>query len=120
MEETGPGPDQFDPPVHAARVSNDDLVYVSDRGGKRVQVFTLEGKFVAQAFIDRWCEAPHCGNGQTVASTAFSHDPRAALPLRREPQPGAHLGARPQDAASRSTRSAGPASRPASSTSCTT
>jgi hypothetical protein len=40
-----------------------------------VQVFTLEGKFVTQAFIDRWCEAPHCGNGQTVASTAFSHDP---------------------------------------------
>jgi DNA-binding beta-propeller fold protein YncE len=75
MEETGNGPDQFVPPVHAARVSNDDLVYVSDRGGKRVQVFTLEGKFVKQAFIDRWCEAPHCGNGQTVASTAFSHDP---------------------------------------------
>jgi DNA-binding beta-propeller fold protein YncE len=72
--ETGPGSDQFITPVHAARVSNDDLVYVSDRGGKRVQVFTLEGKFVAQTFIDRWCEAPHCGNGQTVASTAFSHD----------------------------------------------
>ena len=39
-----------------------------------VQVFTIDGKFVAQTFIDRWCEAPHCGNGQTVASTAFSHD----------------------------------------------
>ena len=75
MEEKGDGPGQFERPVHAARVSKDDLVYVSDRGGKRVQVFTLEGKFVAQAFIDRWCEAPHCGNGQTVASTAFSHDP---------------------------------------------
>jgi hypothetical protein len=74
-EETGPGPEQFEPPVHAARVSNDGLVYVSDRGGKRVQVFTLDGKFVTQKFIDRWCEAPHCGNGQTVASTAFSHDP---------------------------------------------
>ena len=73
-EETGSGPDDFVMPVHAARVSNDGLVYVSDRGGKRVQVFTLEGKFVAQTFIDRWCEAPHCGNGQTVASTAFSHD----------------------------------------------
>jgi len=74
MEETGNGPDQFVPPVHAARVSNDDLVYVSDRGGKRVQVFTLDGKFLSQTFVDRWCEAPHCGNGQTVASTAFSHD----------------------------------------------
>jgi len=74
-EETGPGPLQFERPVHAARVSNDGLVYVSDRGGKRVQVFTLDGKFVMQRFIDRYCEAPHCGNGQTVASTAFSHDP---------------------------------------------
>ncbi len=74
-EETGPGPDQFEPPVHAARVSDDGLVYVSDRGGKRVQVFTLDGKYVTQKFIDRYCEEPHCGNGQTVASTAFSHDP---------------------------------------------
>lgn len=74
-EETGPGPLQFERPVHAARVSKDGLVYVSDRGGKRVQVFTLDGKFVMQRFIDRYCEAPHCGNGQTVASTAFSHDP---------------------------------------------
>ena len=74
-EETGPGPEQFEPPVHAARVSNDGFVYVSDRGGKRVQVFTLDGKYVTQKFIDRYCEEPHCGNGQTVASTAFSHDP---------------------------------------------
>ncbi len=73
-EATGDGPDQFST-VHAARVSNDGLVYVSDRAGKRVQVFTLDGKYVTQKFIDRWCEAPHCGNGQTVASTAFSHDP---------------------------------------------
>jgi DNA-binding beta-propeller fold protein YncE len=72
--ETGRGPEQFVRPVHAARVSNDGLIYVSDRGGKRVQIFTLEGKFVNQVFIDRWCEEPHCGNGQTVASTAFSHD----------------------------------------------
>jgi DNA-binding beta-propeller fold protein YncE len=74
-EETGNGPEQFDRPVHAARVSNDGMVYVSDRGGKRVQVFTIDGKYVTQKFIDRWCEAPHCGNGQTVASTAFSPDP---------------------------------------------
>jgi len=69
------GPEQFVNPVHAVRVSNDGLVYVSDRGGRRVQVFTLEGKYVTQVFIDRYCEAPHCGNGQTVASTAFSADP---------------------------------------------
>src|SRR5712664_1574105 len=74
-ELSGPGPLQFVQPVHAARVSNDGLVYVSDRGGKRVQVFTLDGKYQTQVFIDRYCEAPHCGNGQTVASTAFSQDP---------------------------------------------
>jgi hypothetical protein len=74
-EETGPGPLQFEQPVHAVRISRDGLVYVSDRGGKRVQVFTLDGRFVMQRFIDRYCEAPHCGNGQTVASTAFSADP---------------------------------------------
>ena len=61
--------------VHGVKVSNDGLVYVSDRGGERVQVFTIAGNFVKQAFVDRWCEAPHCGNGQTVASTAFSPDP---------------------------------------------
>jgi DNA-binding beta-propeller fold protein YncE len=69
-----PGPAQFDT-VHGLKISRDGLVYVSDRGGKRVQVFTIEGKFVAQAFVDRWCEAPQCGNGQTAASTAFSADP---------------------------------------------
>jgi DNA-binding beta-propeller fold protein YncE len=74
-ELTDRGPEQFVQPVHAARVSNDGMVYVSDRGGKRVQVFTLEGKYVTQVFIDRYCEAPHCGNGQTVAGTAFSNDP---------------------------------------------
>jgi DNA-binding beta-propeller fold protein YncE len=71
---TDDGPEQLST-VHAARVSNDGLVYVSDRAGKRIQIFTIDGKYVTQKFIDRWCEAPHCGNGQTVASTAFSHDP---------------------------------------------
>src|ERR1043165_10007904 len=38
------GPDgssQFVPPVHAVKVSTDGLVYVADRGGRRVQIFTL-------------------------------------------------------------------------------
>lgn len=70
-----PGPPQFST-VHGIQISNDGLVYVSDRGGKRVQVFTIEGRFVKQVFVDRWCEAvsPSCGNGETVASTAFSPD----------------------------------------------
>jgi DNA-binding beta-propeller fold protein YncE len=68
------GSPQFIQPVHAARVSNDGLVYVSDRGGKRVQVFTVDGTFVSQVFIGRECRMPDCGNGTTAASTAFSPD----------------------------------------------
>ena len=68
------GASQFVQPVHAARVSRDGLVYVSDRGGKRVQVFRLDGTYVAQVFIGRDCKAPSCGNGTTAASTAFSAD----------------------------------------------
>ena len=74
-EQEGSGPPHFVPPVHAAKVSNDGLVYVSDRAGKRVQVFTIEGEYVSQVFIGRECLAPECGNGTTAASTAFSHDP---------------------------------------------
>ena len=73
------GAAQFVQPVHAARVSNDGFVYVSDRGGKRVQVFTVEGKYVTQVFIGRECKAPECGNGTTAASTAFSADPEQRL-----------------------------------------
>jgi DNA-binding beta-propeller fold protein YncE len=72
------GPDgasQFVPPVHAVKVSTDGLVYVADRGGRRVQVFTTAGKFVNQVFIGRECHAPDCGNGQTAAGIAFSPDP---------------------------------------------
>jgi DNA-binding beta-propeller fold protein YncE len=43
----GPGPDQFSI-VHAIRVSNDGMVYVADRENRRVQMFTLQGKFVKQ------------------------------------------------------------------------
>ena len=79
LDPKDPGPPQFNT-VHGVKVSQDGLVYVSDRGGKRVQVFSLEGKFITQAWVDRWCEAPRgsnlfCGSGDTVASTAFSADP---------------------------------------------
>ena len=69
------GATQFVQPVHAVRVSRDGRVYVSDRGGKRVQVFTLDGTYLTQVFIGRECRAPACGNGTTAASTAFSADP---------------------------------------------
>ncbi len=71
------GPDgaaQFRPPVHAIRVSNDGLVYVGDRAGRRVQVFALDGTYVDQVFIGRECQLPDCGNGSTAAGLAFSPD----------------------------------------------
>jgi NHL repeat len=72
-----PGPSQFNT-VHDVKVSDDGLVYVADRGGKRVQVFTVQGKYLTQVWIDRWCEqtGDGCGDGQTAASVAFSADPQ--------------------------------------------
>jgi DNA-binding beta-propeller fold protein YncE len=71
-----PGPQQFNL-VHGVKVSDDGSVYVADRGGKRVQIFTIDGKYVNQIWVDRWCETigQGCGNGQTAASVAFSPDP---------------------------------------------
>jgi DNA-binding beta-propeller fold protein YncE len=48
----GPGPQQFNN-VHSVRISNDGLVYVCDRENQRVQVFTLDGKYLTQVFISR-------------------------------------------------------------------
>ena len=69
LETEGPGPQQFGGPVHSVKVSNDDLVYVADRPNRRVQVFTLEGKFVTQAFINR--AGP---SSSSAAGIAFSPD----------------------------------------------
>jgi hypothetical protein len=51
-EQGGPGPQQFVGPVHSAKVSNDGLVYVADRGGNRLQVFTIDGKYVNQVVLE--------------------------------------------------------------------
>src|SRR5690606_31506848 len=48
----GPGAPQFNT-VHGIRVSNDGLVYVADRRNNRIQVFTTEGGFVEEVFIER-------------------------------------------------------------------
>lgn len=62
---------QFGSPVHDVDVSSDGLVYVSDRGNKRVQVFTPEGKFVAEQFVGLDSKYP-----LQARSTAFSPDQR--------------------------------------------
>ena len=88
----GDGAPQFDL-VHAVRVSNDGLVYVSDRRNKRVQVFTLDGSYVTQVFVSRGTFPPSTlpgtafgqpvsalagglvAGGMTASRTAFSPDP---------------------------------------------
>ena len=47
-----PAPQQFSL-VHGLSISNDGFVYVNDRENCRIQVFTIDGKFVKEAFIAR-------------------------------------------------------------------
>lgn len=65
----GPPPQQFNN-VHGIKISNDGLVYVNDRQNNRVQVFTLEGKFVKEGFIARNTRSDF----GTSFSSAFSAD----------------------------------------------
>ena len=65
----GPGPQQFNL-VHGVRVSDDGLVYVADRRNNRVQVFTLDGTFQREIFVER--KTKLLG---TSFSIAFSRDP---------------------------------------------
>ena len=51
-------------------MSKDGLVYVSDRGNHRIQVFTTQGKFVAQGLVQR--EGPA---RMSTSGIAFSPDP---------------------------------------------
>jgi hypothetical protein len=36
---------------HDVLISGDGLVHIPDRGNKRVQVFTLDGKFIAEQYL---------------------------------------------------------------------
>jgi hypothetical protein len=44
----------FQGSVHAVRISADGLVYVSDRQGNRIQVFTKQGEFVDEFRVAPW------------------------------------------------------------------
>jgi hypothetical protein len=63
LETAGPGPDRFVSPVHGIIVSNDGLVYVADRNNRRFQVFTTEGKYLKEAFINREGPAKETASG---------------------------------------------------------
>jgi len=65
----GPGPQQFNL-VHGVMISNDDLVYVSDRVNNRIQVFTPDGKFIKEGFIARGTR----DNRGTAFAVTFSPD----------------------------------------------
>ena len=60
----------FKSAVHCIRIANDGLVYVCDRAGDRVQVFSKDGKFVKEFHVVNQT----MGNG-SVGSVDFSSDP---------------------------------------------
>src|SRR6202162_5324433 len=68
---TKPPAQQFRNPVHCADMSVDRLLYVCDRAGDRLQVFTPQGKFVKEGFYEK-----NTLNSGSVWDIAFSKDPQ--------------------------------------------
>jgi len=62
---------QFHNPVHCADMSVDRIIYVCDRAGDRLQLFTPEGKFLKEAFFET-----NTKNAGSVWDIAFSKDPQ--------------------------------------------
>ena len=58
--------------AHQVRVSNDGLVYVAVMGQGRIQVFTLDGKYLREAYLSK--DIPGTGGG--ASAMAFSNDPQ--------------------------------------------
>jgi DNA-binding beta-propeller fold protein YncE len=52
LTSTAAAPEVFTGPVHSVKVSNDGTVYVADRSSRRIQVFSLDGKYIKQGFIN--------------------------------------------------------------------
>ncbi|MES1258667.1 MAG: hypothetical protein ABUS51_09555, partial [Acidobacteriota bacterium] len=67
LDTEGPGSPQFSSPVHGIAVSDDNLVYVADRGNRRVQIFTPDGSYKGQMFVNRAGPSP-----DSVSSLALS------------------------------------------------
>jgi DNA-binding beta-propeller fold protein YncE len=70
LTDDGPPPQQF-ATVHGVQVADDGTVYVADRLNNRIQVFTLDGRFQREIFVER--KTKLLG---TAFSIAFSPDPR--------------------------------------------
>ena len=68
VPETGDGPADFNG-VHGVAIARDGKVYVSDRNNQRIQVFTRQGRYLAQVFVDRNLPSP-----MTASGIAFSDD----------------------------------------------
>jgi len=66
---SAPPAKQFRTPVHCAEMSTDGFVYVCDRPNDRLQVFTRDGKFVKETFVEK----NTLGDGSTW-DIAFSKD----------------------------------------------
>jgi DNA-binding beta-propeller fold protein YncE len=66
---SAPPAQQFRNPVHCADMSVDRQLYVCDRVGNRIQVFTPEGKFIKEGFYTK--ETKDAGS---VWDLAFSRD----------------------------------------------
>jgi DNA-binding beta-propeller fold protein YncE len=68
---SAPPAQQFRNPVHCADLSVDNMVYVCDRVNNRMQVFTKDGKFVKEVFVQK----DSLADG-SVWDVAFSKDPQ--------------------------------------------
>jgi DNA-binding beta-propeller fold protein YncE len=66
-----PPAQQFRNPVHCAELAHDGMLYVCDRVNDRIQVFTKDGKFVKE----QWIQKDSLADG-SVWDIAFSKDPQ--------------------------------------------
>ena len=80
----GPPPDleEFAPALHCVHITQDNLVYVCERGMNRIQVFTKQGKFVTSFMIapntparGNICDSEKQGMCGSTYNLTFSHDP---------------------------------------------
>ena len=69
LDTEGEGAPRFSSPVHGVVVSNDNIVYVADRSNRRFQMFTPQGKYLGQMFVNRAGPA-----AESVCGIALSPD----------------------------------------------